>query len=238
MRFLAGGCEGCESAFVYFYHMLRYTERILLTSFFNPAGSTMSRRYWSRMPGQVFWLSPPSRTDWLTWPRSHAGIDLMPALKMNLDCEFHKYDVMTMSVAGDQPKKHANPSCKARKHTLLISHYYSSYFNFVTFKYLVWLGDEGREVGRQRPVFLLKDPLTLYTVVQNLRSVKITDVAGVSNRFTNWRQHELPFFLEKLSELLRNRIVIWIQDPSHFLEGLVFNNLFSVRDIFFVENWL
>lgn len=92
---------------------------------------------------------------------------------------------MTISVAGGQPKKHANLSCKATKHTFLISHYYSSYFTFVTFKYIVSLGDEGREVGRQRQVFLLKDPLTLCTVIQNLRSVKITDVAGVSNRFTN-----------------------------------------------------
>ena len=35
-------------------------------------------------------------------------------------------------------------------------------------------------------------------MVQNLRSVKITDVAGVSNRLTNWRQHELPFFSEEV----------------------------------------
>ena len=48
-----------------------------------------------------------------------------------------------MSVAGGQPKKPANPSCKATKHierTFLISDYY-----------------EGREVGRKRQVLLLKD---------------------------------------------------------------------------------
>jgi len=38
--------------------------------------------------------------------------------KMNLDnlklpyCEFQKYEVMTMSVVGGQPKKHANPNDK------------------------------------------------------------------------------------------------------------------------------
>ena len=45
--------------------------------------------------------------------------------KMNLDylkllyCEFQKYEVMTMSVVGGQPKKkkkHANTSYKATKH--------------------------------------------------------------------------------------------------------------------------
>ena len=42
--------------------------------------------------------------------------------KMNLGylkllyCEFQKYEVMTMSVVGGQPKKHANPSYKATKH--------------------------------------------------------------------------------------------------------------------------
>ena len=53
--------------------------------------------------------------------------------KMNLDklklfyCEFQKYEVMTMSVVGDQPKKHTNTSHKATKHierTFLISDYY------------------------------------------------------------------------------------------------------------------
>ena len=64
-----------------------------------------------------------------TRPQSHAGIDSMPD-KMNLDhlkqlyCEFQKYEVMTMSVIGGQPNKHANPSYKAIKHirhTFLIS---------------------------------------------------------------------------------------------------------------------
>ena len=42
--------------------------------------------------------------------------------KMNLDyvklrhCEFQKYKVMTMSVVGGQPGKHANTSYKATKH--------------------------------------------------------------------------------------------------------------------------
>ena len=51
---------------------------------------------------------PGFSTDWHTWPRSHAGIDTMLD-KMNLDnlkllyCEFHKYEVMTMSVVGAQP---------------------------------------------------------------------------------------------------------------------------------------
>ena len=42
-----------------------------------------------------------------------------------LYCEFQKYEVMTISVVGDQPKKqHANPSYKATRHvdrTTLIS---------------------------------------------------------------------------------------------------------------------
>ena len=62
--------------------------------------------------------------------RRHLGLtDKMPD-KMNLVyhkllyCEFHEYEVMTMSVIGGQPKKHANPSYKAIKHmerTFLIS---------------------------------------------------------------------------------------------------------------------
>ena len=51
--------------------------------------------------------------------------------KMNLDyvklrhCEFQKYEVMTMSVVGGQPEKHAITSYKATKHierTFLISY--------------------------------------------------------------------------------------------------------------------
>ena len=44
------------------------------------------------------------------WPRSHAGIDPIPD-NMNLDYlklryrEFQKYEVMTTSVVGGQPKK-------------------------------------------------------------------------------------------------------------------------------------
>ena len=65
---------------------------------------------------------------------THAGIDPMPD-KMNLDhlnlfyCEFHKDEVLTMSVVGGQPKRHANPSYKAAKnmeHPFLISDYYWS----------------------------------------------------------------------------------------------------------------
>ena len=55
--------------------------------------------------------------------------------KMNLDylkllySEFQKYEFMTMSVVGGQPKKHSNPSYmyKETKHierTFLISDYY------------------------------------------------------------------------------------------------------------------
>ena len=61
--------------------------------------------------------------------------------KMNLDdhkllyYEFKKYEIMTMSVVGGQPKKHANPSHKATKHiertqlqSLIISqHTYTQY---------------------------------------------------------------------------------------------------------------
>ena len=52
--------------------------------------------------------------------------------KMNLDYlkplyfEFQKYKVITMSVADGQPKRHANPSYKAKKYierTFLISDY-------------------------------------------------------------------------------------------------------------------
>ena len=42
-------------------------------------------------------------------------------------CEFQKYEVMTMSVVGGPPEKHANPSYKATKRnegTFLISDYY------------------------------------------------------------------------------------------------------------------
>ena len=57
--------------------------------------------------------------------------------KMNLDylkllyCEFQKYEVMTLSVVGGHPNKHANPSYKATNHierTSLISDYYYYYF--------------------------------------------------------------------------------------------------------------
>ena len=44
-----------------------------------------------------------------------------------LDCKFQKYEVMTMSVVGDQPKKHINTSYKATKHVeraVLISDYF------------------------------------------------------------------------------------------------------------------
>ena len=53
--------------------------------------------------------------------------------KMDLDylkllyCEFQKYEVMTMSVVGGQPKRHANPNYKATKHikrAFPISDYY------------------------------------------------------------------------------------------------------------------
>ena len=37
-----------------------------------------------------------------------------------LYCEFQKYEVMTVSVVGSQPKKHANPSYKATKHIELL----------------------------------------------------------------------------------------------------------------------
>ena len=82
------------------------------------------------MPGH-FRPWQPSWTDRRTWPRCHACIDPMP-YKMNLDhlkllyCEFQKYDVMTVSVVGGQPKKHANPSYRATKRierTFLISDY-------------------------------------------------------------------------------------------------------------------
>ena len=69
------------------------------------------------MPGH-FRLSPPSWTDRHTWPETHAGIDPMPD-KMGLDylklryCEFQKYEVMTMSAEGGQPKrKTQNPVIK------------------------------------------------------------------------------------------------------------------------------
>ena len=79
-------------------------------------------------------LSPPSWTYRHTWPETHAGIDPMPD-KMGLDylklryCEFQKYEVMTMSAEGGQPKRkqHAKPSYKATKHierSFLISDYY------------------------------------------------------------------------------------------------------------------
>ena len=57
-----------------------------------------------------------------------------------LYCEFQKYEVMTMSVVGDQPKKHANSSYKAAKHierTFLISDYYSSIIVYPADKYLL-----------------------------------------------------------------------------------------------------
>ena len=50
--------------------------------------------------------------------------------KMNLDssCFIVKYEVMTMSVEGGQPKKkHTNPSYKVKKHierTFIVSDYY------------------------------------------------------------------------------------------------------------------
>ena len=52
--------------------------------------------------------------------------------KMNLDylkllySEFQRYEVMTMSIVGGQPKKHANPCYKATKQierTFLFSDY-------------------------------------------------------------------------------------------------------------------
>ena len=71
-------------------------------------------------------------SQWLSFPtpvttssceacNTEAAISMMPE-KMNLDylkllyCEFQKYKVMTMSVVGGQPKKHANLSYKATKH--------------------------------------------------------------------------------------------------------------------------
>ena len=53
---------------------------------------------------------------------------------MNLDyfkllyCELQKYEVMTMFVVGGEPKRHANTSYKATKHTFLISDYH--YFDY------------------------------------------------------------------------------------------------------------
>ena len=67
-----------------------------------------------------FRLSPPSWTDWQTWPRSHAGVKPMQD-RMNLGYlkllyrEFQKYEVMALSVVSGQPKRHANPSYKATK---------------------------------------------------------------------------------------------------------------------------
>ena len=61
------------------------------------------------------------------------GLDLEQDLKL-FYCEFQKYEVMTMSVAGGQPKKHANPSDKATKHierTFLISDFYQYKFMFL-----------------------------------------------------------------------------------------------------------
>jgi len=61
-----------------------------------------------------------------------SSVDPMPD-KINLDYlklvygDFQKYKVMTMSVVGAQPKRHANPSYKATKHierSFLISDYY------------------------------------------------------------------------------------------------------------------
>ena len=81
------------------------------------------------MPGH-FRLSPPSWTDRHTWPETHAGIDPMPD-KMGLDYlklhyfEFQKYEAMTMSAEGGQPKR--KPNYKATKHierSFLISDYY------------------------------------------------------------------------------------------------------------------
>jgi len=72
-----------DDHFYFCYHYCCVQENTYYTSFFSPAGFTMSRGYWSRMLGH-FRLWPPSWTDWHTWPRSHAGIDPMPR-KMNLD---------------------------------------------------------------------------------------------------------------------------------------------------------
>ena len=100
---------------------LRSTECIVFTSLFIAARFAMSRGYWSRMLGH-FRLWPPSWTDWHTWLRSHAGIDPMPNT-MNLNhlkllyCEFHKYEVMTMSVVGGQPKKKSKYQLKSIKIT-------------------------------------------------------------------------------------------------------------------------
>ena len=69
----------------------------------------MSRGYWSRLPGQLYFGRHLGVTDTLgLYP--HAGIDPMPD-KVNLDyvkllyCEYQKYEVITMSVVGGQPKK-------------------------------------------------------------------------------------------------------------------------------------
>jgi len=109
---------------------LRSMVRILFT--------VPSRGYWLQMPGH-FRLWPPLWTDWLT---DTLGLAFMlvsircqttwiqnQRLKLKLlYCEFRKYEVMTMSVVGGQPKREtANPSYKATKHiqrTLLISNHY------------------------------------------------------------------------------------------------------------------
>ena len=45
-------------------------------------------------------------------------------LKLLLHGEFQKYEVMTISVVGDQSKRTANPNYKTKKHIFLISDYY------------------------------------------------------------------------------------------------------------------
>lgn len=63
--------------------LFRSIERILFTSFFSPAGFTISGGYWSRILGHLRpW--PPSCTDCQPWPRSHASNGPVPD-KMNID---------------------------------------------------------------------------------------------------------------------------------------------------------
>ena len=119
--------------FVHKSMKLHSTERIrLFTSFFSPAGFTISRGYWTGMPGH-FRLWPPSWTDWHTfltsmscWYRSYATQNEFRLSQAALFW-ISKIKVITMSVAGGQPKRHANPSYKAKKYielTFLISDYH------------------------------------------------------------------------------------------------------------------
>ena len=49
-------------------------------------------------------------------------------------CEFQKHKVMTMSVAGGQPKKTANTSYKATKHTT----HFSNVWSFLVLLYVIY----------------------------------------------------------------------------------------------------